>query len=416
MTRGVTIEDRVTHLPVSFDVWAKNYTFSRRTPILENIYDAIASEFSKIELILSKDAVKAKPDGTAEHAYDKLTDNPNYNILALRPNLMQTKTEFLYTVAYQLHMYRNALVRITRDTDAGRNVVLALEPINCDDYLFGQGYEINKTLYLKLKEKKSGKILLLDYMDVIHLRLNPNDIFYGDKNDNYDLTSFIRIFDENISAMLNELKDAGSVHGIIEVGSGFGGGGGFNNTLLSNNDKVSKQNEIIDRIKATKEGIVVLDSGEKWHSLSKTFKTMSADEVNNMMKYLFNFKGINQAVIDGTATEAQMGVFFNKTIMPLVIRFTEELNYKFLTAAERAQGQRIEHFRNPFEYMSTKEMLSNLYLGAMFFTKNEVRSMALKLPPLPGGDDLMSNKNFTDGAWPKAPLKGGDDDDGTKSD
>lgn len=47
--------------------------------------------------------------------------------------------------------------------------------------------------------------------------------------------------------------------------------------------------------------------------------------------------------------------------------------------------------------MATKDMLSNLYLGAMFFTQNEVRHMDFKLSPLPGGDELVDNKNFFKG-------------------
>lgn len=404
--RGINVIDSKTNLPIDFDVWINKFSLPNRTPILENIYDTIATEFSKIDLILSKDIYDTS-DGQMKHVYVQQRDNPNYGILALRPNALQTKSELLYTVAYQLHMYRNALVKIIRaDTP---DAVLALEPLNCADYFFGQGYEIGDALYLKLKEKSTGKILLLDYGDLIHLRLSPNDIFYGDRNETVDLTSFIKIFDENLNALFNELKEAGKIKGIIEIGTGnFGGGGGFNAALVKKEGKISKQQEIIDRIKATKGGILVLDSGEKWVNLAREFKTMGADEVDNLMQYLYSFKGINQKVIDGTATEAQMGVFFNKTIMPIVERFVEELNYKFLTDIARAQGHTVEYFKNPFEYMATKELLSNLYLGAMFFSKNEIRRMAFKLPPIDGGDELIDNKNFTTGI--RKTQEGGDGD------
>jgi phage portal protein BeeE len=323
--------------------------------------------------------------------------------------MLQTKSELLYTIAYQLHKYRNALVKIIRAEDARQNIVLALEPLNCDDYLFGEGYEINDGLYLKLKEKATGKVILLDYNDVIHLRLNPNDIFFGDRNDGVDLTNFVKIFDENLSALLNELKNAGEINGVVEIGGPLGMAGGLNAALTKDANKISKQQEIINRIKATSGGILVLDSGEKWTSLSKTFKTMSTDDLDNMMKYLYNFKGINQAVIDGTATEAAMNVFFNKTIMPLLERLIEQLNYKFLDQESRKRGQLIEYFKNPFEYMATKDLLSNMYLGAMFLTQNEGRRYGFRLPPLPGGDELLDNKNFTKTRRRLPPGAGGDD-------
>lgn len=403
--------DERTGSSVSFDDWISQFDLNRRTPILENIYDTIATEFSKIDLLLIRDTYEKTAEGE-KHRYEVLRDHPNSKPLTLRPNMLQTKSELLYTIAYQLHAYRNALVRIVRSTETDKNIVLALEPIDCNDYLFGQGYEIGGTLYLKLKEKKTGKIILLDYGDTIHLRLNPNDIFYGDHNTGYDLTHFVKIFDENLSSLFKELKSNGKVNGIIEIG-GSPISGNFNAALLNNPDKITKQQEVIERIEKSK-GIIVLDSGEKWIELNRTFKTMSTDDINNLMKYLYNFKGINQAVIDGTASEAQMEVFFNKTIMPLIERLMEELNYKYLTQTARSQGQVIDYFKNPFEYMATKDMLSSLYLGAMFFTQNDVRRMAFKLPPVAGGDVLMDNKNFQkkyQNKLPGASTEGGELDD-----
>lgn len=401
--RSVEMINSTTGLPIEFSVWASRFGVAKQTPLLENIYDTIATEFSKVDLMLVREGYLKQEDGTLKRTYKKLEDHHNFNILSLRPNPLQSKSELLYTIAYQLHKYRNALVRIIRSLDTDRNIVLSLEPINCEDYYFGQGYEIDGGLYIKLKEKKTSKIILLDYDDVLHLRLNPNDIFYGDRNENFDLTSFVKIFDENLSALIKSLQDSGTMRGIIEIGGG-NFAGGFASTLTNQGDKISKQDEVTERIKAAASGVVVLDSGEKWHSIRDTFKTMTTDEVNNMMKYLFNFKGINQAVIDGTATEAQMGVFFNKTIKPILLRLMEELNYKFLTKTARTQGQKVKYFRNPFEYTTMDSLLSKLYLGAMFFTKNEVRDLSMNMQPLDGGDLLLDNKNFGN-------LHGGGDTD-----
>ena len=391
---GVNLRDWGTGSFINISDWAKQFSFMGRTPILENIYDVIATEFSKIDLVLSRETETENPDGTKQVTYVNLENHPNNRALALRPNSYQTKSELLYTIAYQLHCYRNALVRIVRDVTIDRNIVLELEPLDCGKYLFGQGYDVGGTLFLKLKERETGNIILLDYDDIIHLRLNPNDMFYGDKSEGGDLTHFVKIFDENLSAMLRELKDSGALRGVVEIGASVSKGG-FNGAFIGNQDKVDKSREISERIKQSNNGIIVLDSGEKWTSLTRTFRTMPAQEVDNFMQYLYSFKGINRAVIDGTATEAQMGVFFNKTIAPMLMRFIEELNYKYLTPTARTQGQKIEYFKNPFEYASMKDLLRNLYLGAMFFTKNEIRRMAFKMPPKPGGDDLEENKNFT---------------------
>gem|GEM_PF-2865935 len=58
-------------------------------------------------------------------------------------------------------------------------------------------------------------------------------------------------------------------------------------------------------------------------------------------------------------------------------------------------------------------MLSNLYLGAMFFTQNDIRRLAFRLPPVAGGDELMDNKNFTKNVRVAKKIKeGGEEEDG----
>jgi len=198
--RGIEFVDGRTGKPISFDGIRNKFFVNKASPLLENIYHTIATEFSKIELFLAEDRFEE----TGEHIYNRLSSHSNYHVLATRPNALQTKSEMLYTVAYQLAKYGNALVRIVRADFDDRNIVTALEPMNCGDYYFGQGYEINGTLYLKLKEKSSGKIILLDYDDIIHLRRNPNDVFYGDANNSFELDNFVTLFDENLSAMITQ--------------------------------------------------------------------------------------------------------------------------------------------------------------------------------------------------------------------
>lgn len=392
--RSITVIDRNTSLPISFDNWLNMFRLTNKTPILENIYQTIASEFSKIDIILLRDIYNTLEDGRIEHIYIRQENNPSYDILALRPNMLQSKSELLYVIAYQLHAYGNALVRIVRKENIDRNIVVSLDPLNCEDYEFGQGYEIDGGLYLKLKEKATNKIILLDYADIIHLRLNPNDIFVGDKTSQADLTNFVKVFDENLNVLFNELKNSGTINGVIELGQNLSGG--LNDAIIpKQEDKINKQQEIIDRIKATPGGILVMGNGEKFTQLNRSFKTMSNDQIDNLMKYLYNFKGINQSIVDGTANEEQMEVFFNKTIMPIIEKFLEELNYKFLTQTARSQGMEVQYYKNPFEFTSSSKLLDSLYKGGMWFTVNEVRHMAFKLPPIAGGDLLLENLNFT---------------------
>lgn len=369
---------------VGFTDWLGDAIFTPTTPIMEEIYSTIANEFAKIDLIHVID----KPDAPLE--YKRVNDNLNY-ILSERPNAYQSSFDFKFTMIYQLLKYGNSLAFINRDAK-GR--AISIDPINVLDYQFGNGYQLDADLILfKLKNIKTNNIELIDYRNLIHLRLNPNNIFYGDIFSGVSFTKVITdLIDSSLASAIRELQDNGTVRGVITIGQASTG---FANATLKNDEsKKAKQQEIIDRIKATKGGILVLDAGEQWQSLSSPFSTTSSEDIDRYISMLLQFNGINKKVVDGTATGSEMEVFYTKTVMPRIEQFISELNYKIFNKTSITQGHRIEFYKNPFEYVSTAKAVDIAYKSAMDTTTNERRRMIYKLPPVKNGDVLMMNRNF----------------------
>ncbi len=366
---------------VGFTEWIGDALYTPTTPIIEEVYSTISNEFAKIDLlhIIEKD-----------NEYKRLNDNLAY-MLGQRPNQFQSAFDFKFTLMYQLLKYGNALAFIHRD-DKGR--AISISPLNVLDYEFGGGFQIEEELILfKFKNTKSQNMELIDYRNLIHLRLNPNNIFYGDIFGGVTFTKVITdIIDAKLGSAIKELQENGSVRGVITIGKAQQG---FANATLSDDkNKINKQQEIINRIKATKGGILVLDAGEEWQSLSSPFETTSSEEIDKYISMLLQFNGINKKVVDGTATEEEMEVFYNKTVMPRIEQFLDELNYKIFNKTSITQGHKIEFFRNPFEYVSTARAIDIAYKGVQDTTTNERRRMIYKLPPIENGDVLMTNKNF----------------------
>lgn len=366
---------------VGFTQWLGDAVFTPTTPIMEEVYSTIANEFAKIDLIHVIDK---------EGDYRRISDNLNY-LLSQRPNSFQTSFDFKFTMMYQLLKYGNAIAFIQRDSK-GR--AISIDPVNAPDYEFGGGYQIEEDMiWMKFKNRTDNSIQLIDYRNVIHLRLNPNNIFYGDIFSGISFTKVMTdLIDASLGSALRELQDNGSVRGVVTIGKSAQGFA--NATLAANDSKVSKQKEIIDRIKATKGGILVLDAGEEWQSLSSPFSTTSSEDIDKYISMLLQFNGINKKVVDGTATGDEMEVFYNKTVMPRVEQFISELNYKIFNKTSITQGHRIEFFKNPFEYVSTEKAIDIAYKASMDTTTNERRRMIYKLPPVENGDILMVNKNF----------------------
>lgn len=369
---------------VSFTDWLGNAKFVTSTPIMEEIYSTIANEFAKLDLghVIFKDG-----------KYKKLDDDLDY-IVRERPNQFMTAFDFKFIMIYQLLKYGNAIAFINRDKKGN---VISIDPVDVLDFEFGSGFQIADDLIVyKYKDKKTKNILLVDYRNLIHLRLNPNNIFNGDLftgiSNNKVITDLI---DNSLASAIRELEDNGTVRGVISIGkSGFYGSGFVNATLAGKDEKMSKQQEIIERIKSTKGGILVLDAGEEWQSLSSPFSTTSSEEIDRYIDMLLQFNGISKKVVNGEATTEQMEVFFNKTIVPRIEQFISEINYKVFTKTARSQGHRIEYYRNPFEYLPIDKAIDVAYKSIQDLTTNERRRWIYKAPPIEGGDVLFSNKNF----------------------
>lgn len=359
--------------------WSSRFISSQNTPIQEAIFNTIADEFSKIDVY-------------AERYDGKQIPNDPYNkILNQRTNSFLTPSAFKHLCAYQLVKYGNSMTYINRDSNG---VPFELIPLDLENYDVGFGYKLtNGKVLLKMKNKKTKQIELIDYSNLIHLRLNSNDIFNGDKNEFIDGTNtLINILDTQLNVMLNQMLNDGEIRGIIKVGSASTGS--VNHSLMSQEKKISKQQEVADRIRNAKGSILVLDSGEEWQSLNSPFESVSNGSIEKVTQLIYTFKGINERVINGTASFDEMEVFFNKTIAPIIEQFIEELNFKLLSEKDKKKIF-IDFKRNPYEYISIEKAVDSAYKGAMFTTINEMRKMLYKLPPIENGDVLISNKNFT---------------------
>lgn len=370
---------------MSFADWTSGVSFSTSTPIMEEVYSTIANEFAKIDL---------KHVVVKDNNIKQTNSSLNY-LVSERPNDYQTKFDFLYTMAYQRAKYGNALAFLERDKNGN---VISINPVNVPDYEMGNGYQVDdNVIYLKYRSKKDKSIILADYRNIIHLRANPNDIFYGDLFAGSDYHKpIVKLIDKSLNTLLSELSDMGNVRGIIKLGgSATGYARGVASRVLADQEaKISKQDEIVDRIKKARGGILVLDAGEEWQPLGNPFETASTKEIDKYIDMLLQFHGINKKVVDGTASADAMEVFFYKSIVPIIEQFISESNYKIFSKTAIARGNRIEYYRNPFEYVPVNVAIDIAYKGSMDTTTNERRRMIYKLPPIENGDILMQNLNF----------------------
>jgi len=145
-------------------------------------------------------------------------------------------------------------------------------------------------------------------------------------------------------------------------------------------------------------GIAYIDSTERVTQLNRPANSQILESINNLKQEFYNQLGLTQAIFDGSASEAQIRNYYNRTIDPIITFIIKEFERKFLTKTSRTQGHKIEYYRDTLKFVSTEQLIS---LGdAMrrneIASANEIRQIiGLRRSNDPKAD-MLSNPNIAD--------------------
>lgn len=142
-----------------------------------------------------------------------------------------------------------------------------------------------------------------------------------------------------------------------------------------------------------KNGIAYIDSNEKITQLNRPANSQINESINTLKEEFYNQLGLTQAVFNGTATEAQLRAYYNRTIDPILRFITKEMERKFLTKTARTQGHAIETYRNMLSLVSAEQLasLGDTLRRNEIATSNEVRDIVgLKRSNDPLADELRN--------------------------
>lgn len=131
-----------------------------------------------------------------------------------------------------------------------------------------------------------------------------------------------------------------------------------------------RRKDIEFQLKGSQYGIAYTDGTEKITQLNRPAENNLLAQVTYLTEMLFGQLGLTPGIMDGTADEATMLNYNNRTVEPILGAIADELKRKFLTKTARTQGQSTEYFRDPFKLVP----MSQLAELADKFTRNEIVS------------------------------------------
>lgn len=147
-------------------------------------------------------------------------------------------------------------------------------------------------------------------------------------------------------------------------------------------------------------GIGYIDATEKVIQLNRSVENNLWEQAKELLLQFYNQLGFSEKILDGTADEATMINYYNRTIEPILTTIVEEITRKWITKTGRTQLQAVKFFRDPFKLVPVAQLaeISDKFTRNEIMTSNEIRSkIGLRPSEDPRANELRnSNLNHPD--------------------
>lgn len=168
-----------------------------------------------------------------------------------------------------------------------------------------------------------------------------------------------------------------------------------------------RRNFIEDQMRNSQYGIAYADATEKITQLNRPANNNMMEQVTWLTNQVYSALGITESVFDGTATEATMRTYYNRTVDPILDEITTAMTAAFLSRKAIGQGEKIQWFRNPFALIPVSQIADVIQSlkSSEAITSNEGRNvLGFKIASDSFANELRnSNINPLDGGAPGIP-------------
>lgn len=331
--------------------------------VVQQAISCIASEMKKIT-----------PIHVINDGYKESPTRKDIKKILEYPNDLMTISDLIEKTIWLLYMNYNAFLIPTYDiifdkkTNSKRKSYNGLWLINPSNVQF---YEDSKEcLYIQFLFE-SGYETTLKYSDVIHLRKNfsVNDFMGGNESGQPDHKPLLKTLELNntlLEGVGKALKGSFAINGIIKYKAMFDDGQLYENIK-----------ELEEKMKNNESGILPIDFKNEYIPLNRDIKLV--DDVTLKFideKILRNF-GVPLCILIGDFTKEQQEAFYQKTLEPLLISFSQAFTKVLFSENERTRGNKVRFFAKESIFMTVKEKLEMVRLlgdsGALY--ENEKRAI-----------------------------------------
>lgn len=323
---------------------------------------------------------KLRPEHIREKGNDVVPVNSELQKVLNNPNPLMTTSDFLEKVTWLLFLNYNVFIVPTyyewrNDKGELKRRYDGLYPINPSQVTFIE--DAGNRLFVKFNFN-NGQSYTLRYSDIIHIKKNYSVNQYmggneGGQPDNEALLKTLKLNHQLLEGVSSAMKSSFAINGVVKY-----------NTMLDDGKTEAALKELEAHLKKSESGFLPLDLKAEFIPIHKEIQLVDPTTLQFIDEKILRHFGVPLAILTGNYTKEQYEAFYQKTLEPLIISYSQAFTKVLFTEKEKGFNNSIKFYPKDLIFMSVGQTLEMIRLlgdsGAMF--ENEKR-VALGLMPLP---------------------------------
>ena len=342
---------------------------------------------------ISMELKKLTPQHIREDGSDPVPVYDSLQRLLHEPNERMTTSDFIEKFVWQLFFNYNSFIIPTYETVVGRDGTITKNYTGL--------YPI-APIRVEIQQDASGSLFYyfkfindyectLKFEDVIHIkyRYSINEFLGGNdcgQPDNKALLKTLELNNTLLDGVGKALKSSFAINGIVKY-----------NTLMDEGKTEKALKDLETHLKNNESGFLPMDIKGEFIPLQNKIQLVDEATLKFIDEKILRHFGVPLAILTGDYTKAQYEAFYQKTLEPLIISFSQEFTKKLFTQREKSFGNKIKFYPHELIFMDTSqkiELFDKLVDTASCY-KNELRTAfgMRPLPELAGQLAISSNKS-----------------------
>ena len=328
---------------------------------------------------IANEIKKLRPEHIREDGTDVIPVNGDLQAVLNNPNPLMTTSDFLEKITWLLFLNYNAFIVPTYYEWRDKNGTLrrkydGLYPIQPSQVDFIE--DASNQLFVKLRFN-NGEDFIVKYSDVIHIkyRYSVNQYMGGNAQgqpDNDALLKTLNVNHQLLQGVSSAMKSSFAINGVVKY-----------NTMLDEGKTEAALKDLESKLKRSESGFLPLDLKAEYIPIKKELQLVNNDTLRFIDEKILRHFGVPLPILTGDYTKQQYEAFYQKTLEPLIISFSQAFTKTLFTDKERAFNNQIKFYPKDLIFMSIDQTLEMIRLlgdsGALY--QNEART-ALGLRPL----------------------------------